>query len=199
MPGLTNARGNNQKSNNAGLCGFGKHGIRPHPGKFLAIRHSPPTGSEAVACPIVLLFPHVGTRLRSLNRATVAEHPPPRPPQRVCGNAVLASVTAVTPCELAPTQLRRAEYASAMVQTNVWTQTCALSGLFPIGCEANVGERIRKSDVQADMVNHMVEEPSNLCEVSSGISATSETPEVARPQTPHAQKFRAVEVLWRYH
>ena len=46
-----------------------------------------------------------------------------------------------------------------------------------------------------DMVNQIVEEPSNLCEVSSGTSATSATPEVVRPQTPHAQLLRAVDVL----
>ena len=72
---------------------------------------------------------------------------------------MLASVTAVTPCELAPTQLRRAEYASAMVQTDVWPQTCALSGPSTIVHAANVGERHRKSAVQADMVNQILEEP----------------------------------------
>ena len=45
------------------------------------------------------------------------------------------------------------------------------------------------------MVTQIVDEPSNLCEVSSGTSATSETPEFVRPQTPHAQLLRAVEVL----
>ena len=41
----------------------------------------------------------------------------------------------------------------------------------------------------------MVEEPSNLCEVSSGTFATSANHEVVRPQTPHAQLLRAVEVF----
>ena len=109
-----------------------------------------------------------------------------RAPFHSYGNAVLASVTATTSCELVPTQLRRAEYASAMVQTDVWPQTCALSGPPPIVHAANVGERLRKPAVQADMVNQMVEEPLNLCEVSSGTSETSATPEVERPQTPHA-------------
>ena len=88
---------------------------------------------------------------------------------------MLASVTAVTPCELAPTLLLRAEYASAMVQTDVWPHTYALSGPSPIVHEANVGESHRKSAVQADMVNQMVDEPSNLCEVSFGTSAKSAT------------------------
>ena len=127
--------------------------------------------------------------------ATAAGQPQPRLPQRECGNAVLALVTAVTPCELAPTQLRRAEYASAMVQTDVWPQTCALSGTSTIVQVMNGGERHRKSAVHADMVNQMVEEPSNLCEVSSGTSATSETLGVVRPQTPHARLLRAVEAL----
>ena len=61
--------------------------------------------------------------------------------------------------------------------------------------EANVGERHRKSAVQADIVKQMVEEPSNLCEVSSGTSATSETTGVVRTQTPHVQLLRAMEVL----
>ena len=108
---------------------------------------------------------------------------------------MLASVTAVTPCEVAPTQLRRAEYASDIVQTDAWPQTCALSGPSPVVHAENVGERHRKSAVQDDMVNHMVGEPSNLCEVSSGTSATSDIPGVVRPQTPHAQLLRAVEVL----
>ena len=43
------------------------------------------------------------------------------------------------------------------------------------------------------MINQMVEETSNLFEVSSGTTATSDTPEVVRPQTPHAQLLRAVE------
>ena len=72
---------------------------------------------------------------------------------------MLASVAAVTPCELAPTQLRRAEYARAIVQRDVLPQTCALSGPSPIVHEKNVGERHRKSAVQADIVNRMVEEP----------------------------------------
>ena len=108
---------------------------------------------------------------------------------------MLASVTAVTPCELAPTQLRRAEYASDMVQMDVWPQTCALSGPSHIVHAANVGERYRKSAVQAYKVNQMVDERSNLCEVSSDTSAKSETPEVVRPQTPHAQLLQAVEAL----
>ena len=82
-----------------------------------------------------------------------------------------------------------------MVQTDVWPQTCALSGPSHIVHAANVGERHRKSAVQADMVNQMVGEPYNLCEVSSGTSATSETTGVVRPHTPHAQLLRAVEVL----
>ena len=65
-------------------------------------------------------------------------------------------------------------------------QTCALSGPTPIVHAANVGERHRKSAVQAEMVIQMVEEFSNLCDVSSGPSATSATPEVVRQQTPHA-------------
>ena len=104
---------------------------------------------------------------------------------------MLASVTAVTQCEFA------AEYGSAMVQTYVWPQTSALSGPSHIVHAANVGERHRKSAVQADMVNQMVEEPSNLCEVSSGTSATSETPGVVRPQTPNAHLLREVEVLYQ--
>ena len=74
---------------------------------------------------------------------------------------MLASVTAVTPCELAPTQLRRAEYASDMVQMDVWPQTCALSGPSLIVHEKNVAERHRKSAVQADMATQMVDESSN--------------------------------------
>ena len=81
--------------------------------------------------------------------------------------AVLAFVAAVTPCELAPTLLRRAEYASAMMQTDVWPQRCALSGSSTIVHEANVGERHPKSAVQAGMANQMVEEPSNFCKVST--------------------------------
>ena len=49
--------------------------------------------------------------------------------------------------------------------------------------------------VRADMVNQMVEEPSNLCKVSAGTSATSETPEVVRPHTPKSQLLQAVETL----
>ena len=49
--------------------------------------------------------------------------------------------------------------------------------------------------MQADVVNQMVEEPSNLCEVSSGASATSATPEVVLPQTPNAQLLQRVEAL----
>ena len=45
------------------------------------------------------------------------------------------------------------------------------------------------------MVSQMVEEPSNLCEVSSGTYATRETTGVVRSQTPHAQLLRAVEAL----
>ena len=96
---------------------------------------------------------------------------------------MLDSVASVTPCELAPL---RAEYTSTTVPTDVWPQICALSGPSPIVHAANVGERHRKSAAQADMVNQMVDEPLNLCEVSSGTSVTSETPEVVRPQTPHA-------------
>ena len=88
-----------------------------------------------------------------------------------------------------------AEYASAIVQTDVWLQTCALSGPSTIVNAENVGDRHRKSAVQADMVNQMVGEPSNLCKVSSVTYATSATPEVVRPQTPHAQLLRAVDVL----
>ena len=97
---------------------------------------------------------------------------------------MLAFVTAGAPCELSPTQLRKAGYANAMVQTEVWPQTCGL-----------LGPSHKKSAVQADMVNQLMEEPSNLCEVSSGTSATSATPEVVRPQTYNAQLLRAVEVL----
>ena len=132
---------------------------------------------------------------RSLNWATALKKHPTSHPQSERGTAVLASVTAVTPGEVAPTQLRRAEYASAMVQTDAWPQTFRLSGPSPIVHAANVGERHRKSAAQADMVNQMVDEPLNLCEVSSGTSATSETPGVVRPQTPHAQLLRVVEVL----
>ena len=60
---------------------------------------------------------------------------------------------------------------------------------------ANVGERHRKSAVQADMVNQMVEEPSILREVSFGTSATSATPEGVRQHTPQAQLLQTVEVL----
>ena len=105
---------------------------------------------------------------------------------------MLASVTAVTPCGLEPTQLRRAEYASVMVQTDVWTQARALSGPPTIVHAANVGEIHRKSAVQADMVNQNVDEPSNLCEVSSGTSATLE---VVHQETPHAQLLREPEAL----
>ena len=76
---------------------------------------------------------------------------------------MLDYVTEVTPCELTPTQLRRVWYASAMVQTDAWPQTCALSGPSPFVHAENVGERHLKSAVQAYMVNQMVEEPSNLC------------------------------------
>ena len=86
---------------------------------------------------------------------------------------MLASVTAVTPFELAPKELRKAEYASAKMQTDVWSQICALSGPFHVVPEANVGERHWKPAVQADMVNQMVEESSNLCELNFGTSATS--------------------------
>ena len=127
--------------------------------------------------------------------ASAAEQTPPCLPQRECGTAVLASVTAVTPCEVAPTQLRRAEYASAMMQTDAWPQTCELSGPSPIVHKANVGEGHRNSVLQADMVNRIVEEPSNLREVSSGTSAASDTPEVVRHQTPYTQLLRAVEAL----
>ena len=58
-----------------------------------------------------------------------------------------------------------------------------------------MGERHPKSAVQADMVNQMVEEPSHSCDVNSGTTATSDTPEVVLPQTPHAQLLRAVEEL----
>ena len=102
---------------------------------------------------------------------------------------MLASVTAVTPCVLAATRSRMGEYASAMVQTDVWLQTCALSGPSTIVHAANAGQRHRKSAVQVDMVNKMVEEPSNLCEVSFSNS------DVVRPQAPHAQLLRAVDVL----
>ena len=127
--------------------------------------------------------------------ASAAEQTPPCLPQRECGTAVLASVTAVTPCEVAPTQLRRAEYASAMVQADMWPRTCAVSGPSRIVHAANVGERHRKSAVQAGMVNQIVEELSDLCEVSSGTSAASDTPEVVRHQTPYTQLLRAVEAL----
>ena len=69
---------------------------------------------------------------------------------------MLASVTAVMTCELAPTQLLMAEYWSTMVQTDEWPQTRVLSGQSHIVHEANVGERHRKSAEQADMVNQMV-------------------------------------------
>ena len=49
--------------------------------------------------------------------------------------------------------------------------------------------------MRADIVNQMVDAPSNLCEVSSGTSATPETTEIVHPQAPHAQLLRAVEAL----
>ena len=65
---------------------------------------------------------------------------------------------------MAPMQLWRAEYASAMVQMDVWHQTCALSGPSPIVHAANVDDIHLKSTVQANMANQMMEELSNLCE-----------------------------------
>ena len=82
-----------------------------------------------------------------------------------------------------------------MVYTDGWPQTCALTGPSTIVHAANDGERHRKSAVQAYKVYQMVKEPSNLCEVSSGTSVTSETPEVVRPRTPYVQLLRAVEAL----
>ena len=66
-------------------------------------------------------------------------------------------------------------------------------GTAPIVHAANVGERHRKSAMQADMVNQMVEEPSNLCEVSSGSSATSD-PGGCTPTDAHASCCEQ----WRY-
>ena len=74
-------------------------------------------------------------------------------------------------------------------------------GTVPIVHAANVGEKHRESAVQAVIVNQVVEEPSNLCEVRFGHSATSEIPEVVSQQTPHAQLLRAVRycVKLPYH
>ena len=82
-----------------------------------------------------------------------------------------------------------------MGQKDVWPQTCGLSGPSITVHAANIGERHRKAAVQASKINQMVEEPSILCEVSSGTSATSDTLEVVRHQTPYAQLLRAVEAL----